>query len=386
MNFTPQQEQALEAVRQWLDDPDGQQVFRLFGFAGTGKTTLARHLGADFYAAFTGKAAHVLRQKGCPAQTIHSLIYHPKEKSKERLRILSAQLDTMSPLEHPEEHAKLEREVETEKRNVRQPGFSLNLESEIQHARLVVIDECSMVNEEMGEDLLSFGVRILVLGDPAQLPPVFGGGYFTHMPWYGKEHPDVLLTEIHRQARNNPILDLATAVRLGEEIPEGHPCIHNGKPTEEMVMSADQILVGRNKTRRASNARIREMLGRTDPLPEVGDRVVCLRNNKELGLLNGALYDVTGIEGQTEEFIVLELDGQLTVAAHSCIFFGGEPKLWEDRDAEKFDYGYALTVHKAQGSQWDKVGVINEARAFRQDYRRWLYTAITRAAEELWVA
>jgi exodeoxyribonuclease-5 len=151
--FTPHQDAALKAVADWLKAKPGKggtpQVFRLFGYAGTGKTTLARHLaeaveGKVQFAAFTGKAALVMRAKGCDgASTIHSLIYRTRETSEET------------------------------------PNFELWDDAPASKAKLIVIDECSMVDADLGRDLLSFDVPLLVLGDPAQLPPVQGGGFFT---------------------------------------------------------------------------------------------------------------------------------------------------------------------------------------------------------------
>ena len=178
--WSPQQEEALKAVAFWLKQGE-PQVFRLFGYAGTGKTTLARHLaeeaGGDVvFGAFTGKAAMVLRSRGCKdARTIHSMIYRPKEVDSE------------------------------------EPSFVLNEQSAAAHASLIIIDECSMVDEELGRDLLSFGKPVLVLGDPAQLPPVKGGGYFT------EAEPDMMLTEVHRQAADNPIIRLSMMVRTWDK-------------------------------------------------------------------------------------------------------------------------------------------------------------------------
>src|SRR5579884_4347719 len=170
--FTPAQDAALNAVAEWLKEKPGtkgtSQVFRLFGYAGTGKTTLAKHLaehvdGEVKFAAFTGKAASVMRGKGCRgASTIHSLIYRARESGEEV------------------------------------PSFDLWEEAPASKAELIIIDECSMVDAELGRDLMSFGKPILVLGDPAQLPPVKGGGFFTDA------EPDVMLTEIHRQAKDDP--------------------------------------------------------------------------------------------------------------------------------------------------------------------------------------
>ena len=72
-----------------------------------------------------------------------------------------------------------------------------------------MIDECSMVDAELGRDLMSFDVPVLVLGDPAQLPPIQGGGFFT------EAEPDAMLTEVHRQAQDDPIVRLSMEVREG---------------------------------------------------------------------------------------------------------------------------------------------------------------------------
>lgn len=376
MILSMEQEKALDAVGKWM--ASDAQTFRMFGFAGVGKTTLARHFGdmhsGTLYAAYTGKAAHVLREKGCAgASTIHSLIYNPREKSAERLRKLRDELAALPP-ESDDRH--LRHLIEEEERNLRQPSFTLNLDSPLRRARLLVVDEVSQVDRRMGEDLLSFGCKVLALGDPAQLPPVNGGGFFTN------KSPDVLLTEIHRQARENPILDLATRIRQGEPWKD-HPLVVPKVEPEEAI-SFDQIIVGRNTTRTAINARCRELMGLPAGLPVAGDKLVCLRNNHELGIMNGALYDVESCDpGETDDHVFLGLAGLPTLRAHTAPFLGQPVDPWSARDHEMFDYGYALTCHKSQGSGWDSVLVFDESRCFRGNERRWAYTAVTRAAKRL---
>jgi exodeoxyribonuclease-5 len=400
MQWSPQQDAALKAVHDWLTT-GSEQVFRIFGYAGTGKTTLAKHFaegveGLTLFGAFTGKAAHVLRQKGCVgASTIHSLIYHPKDKSQAHLRELELELserrlscrrDAVVPDEDSEVQ-RLQKLVEAERQNLARPAFTLNLKSAVSGAKLVIVDECSQVDGRMGQDLLSFGVKVLALGDPAQLPPIGDGGFFTD------HEPDVMLTEIHRQAKESPIIQLATDARekrlssLGEygsslvleEVPEGG------------ALAAEQILVGRNKTRHASNRRMREMLGLGEG-PVRGDKLVCLRNNHDLGLLNGSLWSVRDSGGIDSDYLYLDvesLDGMGTVplelCAHKQPFEGRELVMpwWDRKMAEEFDYGYAMTVHKAQGSQWNDVLLFDESGCFRGDKWRWLYTGITRAAERI---
>src|SRR5215470_263071 len=246
--FTPHQDAALKSVAAWLEARPGSrgtpQIFRLFGYAGTGKTTLARHLAEDVdgkvaFAAFTGKAALVMRRKGCAgASTIHSLIYRARESGTET------------------------------------PSFELWEDAPASKAKLIVIDECSMVDAELGRDLLSFSVPVLVLGDPAQLPPVQGGGFFT------AAEPDALLTEVHRQAQDDPIVRLSMDVRAGKSLTPGvyglTQVVRRDALDPQRVLDADQVLVGRNVTRRAYNTRMRERRGFEGELPIAGDKLVCL--------------------------------------------------------------------------------------------------------------
>jgi len=362
MQWSPQQEDALARVSAWLKS-GRPQVFRLFGYAGTGKTTLARHFAEGFkgevaFGAFTGKAAHVLRQKGCEgATTLHALIYRP-------------------------------REVETE-----EPSFVLNRESAAAKADLIIIDECSMVDEELGRDLLSFGTPVLVLGDPAQLPPVKGGGFFTD------HEPDMMLTEVHRQARDNPIIRMSMAVREGEKLELGtfgdSRVIRRDAIDATAVLATDQVLVGTNKTRKLYNRRIRELMGFRYPMPAAGEKLVCLRNDKKKGLLNGGIWTVKALREPVKGMIRLEIvpdDGvvrrkSVRVKVLRDFFEGGDEEIpWLlRRDTDEFDYGYALTVHKAQGSQWDDVVLFDEGWAFREHRARWLYTGLTRAARRITV-
>jgi exodeoxyribonuclease-5 len=371
MQFSTQQDEALQAVARWLKEPKSQ-VFRLFGYAGTGKTTLARHFAEEvdgdvLFAAFTGKAAQVLRSRGASnAKTIHSLIYRPKGEEE------------------------VEDEV-TGKTSV-SPMFSINRQSPVAKAKLIVIDECSMVDEALGRDLLSFGTKVLVLGDPGQLPPVSGGGFFT------EQEPDYLLTEIHRQARDNPIIQLAMQVREGKEIMHGDygtaQIIGRNDVTQEMVLGADQVLVGTNKTRKRYNLRLRELKGFPTGYPAAGDKLVCLRNDQVKGLLNGSLWQVMSSSKETTKpginLLVRPEDDDMDRGAAKIKLLKAA---FEDVDGElpwsmrkrydEFDYGYALTVHKAQGSQWNNVVLFDESWAFRDTRERWLYTAITRAAETI---
>src|ERR1700738_5340054 len=184
--FTPQQDAALQGIAQWWKEGRRRApIFRLFGYAGTGKTTLVKHIAEDIkgkvlFAAFTGKAACVMRSKGCGgASDIHRLIYKPQEQNEEN------------------------------------PTFELWHKAPAGDAKLIIIDECSMVDAELARGLMSFEVPLLVLGDPAQLPPIQGGGFFT------EAKPDAMLTEVHRQAQDNPIVRLSMDIRAGKPLAQG---------------------------------------------------------------------------------------------------------------------------------------------------------------------
>ncbi|NEH72321.1 ATP-dependent DNA helicase [Rhizobium leguminosarum] len=367
MQFSPVQSAAIDTVAGWFYYASADRpVFRIFGYAGTGKTTLARHFaeqvdGRVHYAAFTGKAAMVMRKNGCEnATTIHSTIYN-------------FDLD------------------ETTGRT----SFKLKPKFELQGIKLFIIDECSMVDEDLGKDLLSFGIPVLVLGDPAQLPPVKGGGFFTNAD------PDVMLTEIHRQAQENPILRAATAVREGRPIKYGNygalQIIGRGEVTAELVKSADQVLVGINKTRTAYNERLRELAGYKTRMPEPGDILVALKNDSTLGVFNGGLWKVLALNKQSKGSLndlcvrmsVKSLDfdnaAPVDVRVREEFFQGrGHEVDWRElRGTQQFDFGYALTVHKSQGSQWQNVCLFDESSTFGADRGRHLYTGITRASETL---
>jgi exodeoxyribonuclease-5 len=369
-DWSPQQDAALKAVANWLRAPGARPWFYLAGYAGTGKSTLARHLAAGIdgkvvFGAFTGKAALVMRSKGCEgASTIHSMIYTLDEAGWGG-----------------------------------EPRFILNQESAVADAKLVVIDEVSMVGAELARDLLSFNTPILVLGDQAQLPPVKDAGFFT-------EHtPDFMLTEVHRQARDNPIIALSMDVREGKRLSRGSygesRVIDPGAVDREEVLAADQVLVGLNRSRRTYNARIRTLRQFTGELPNAGERIICLRNNQQNGLLNGQMWNVDGAELRTKgrrktadptRDVALKITDDMTgrkleTQARIEDFRGENIDLpWQElRGYDRFDFGYAITVHKAQGSQWANVYLFDESGAFSDDRARLLYTGITRAAERITV-
>lgn len=367
--LSPAQAEGVRKINAWLDTPKHKrpQEFRFFGYAGTGKTTaIATAMSKSglnaAYIAFTGKAASVMRRNGIDAQTLHSLIY---------------------------------RRIDDDPKTG-QPRFERARRQEVCQYDLIVPDECSMIGTKIADDLLSFGIPVLAIGDPAQLPPVNDGaglGYFTG----GK--PDVMLTEIHRQAADSPILQLATQARNGEILKYGNygdsRVLFSGDIDPDEFWEADQVIVGTNVTRARLNKRARDHFGMTDAIPMFGDKIICTRNSPKYGIFNGEMFTVIRCDEESAAWLKIDLvrfeDPTKKIISdvrvHRTMFVPDGNKRDDSTlgDSGRFDYGYAITAHKAQGSQWDDVIVIDESKVFREMKDKWLYTALTRAAKTITV-
>ena len=333
-SFTPSdlQATAIREIKDWFQNRTGeQQVFRVFGYAGSGKTTLTRHaideLGLDtmvksadgivsgtagvLYAAFTGKAALVMTRKGTPASTIHSLIYRVSEATaaeiervEKEIDEIKAKLPTLDPAVRLFEESRL-RSLEIRLDDIHKPRFVLNEQSIVRDAALIVLDEVSMVGDEMARDLLAFGKPILVLGDPGQLPPIKGDGAFT------RAAPDVMLTEIHRQAGESAIIRLATMARQGLPIPYGEHDAYVWKMPRlgvmpEQMLRGGQVICGRNATRVQLNNAMKRAAGFDTVYPTGGngngarEKIICLKNRNDLGIVNGMFLELSDVHHENE--------------------------------------------------------------------------------------
>ncbi len=376
VDLSKDQEKALREIRGWHKKPK-KQFITLGGYAGTGKTTLIAVLRKSLkkklrvaFATFTGKASRVLRGKlveqgviygNDSVGTIHSLIYSPIINEKDEI-------------------------------------MGWERKSRIE-ADLIIIDEASMVDGVIWSDLMGYGVPIVAVGDHGQLPPI--RGLYNLM-----EKPDLLLEKIHRQARGNPIIEVSVWARKTGRIPMGVfgdkvkkiDREEGGMEVEEILRNYNQdwlVLCGFNKSRIRLNQFIR-VAGELNPHePVSGDRVICLRNNHAKEVCNGMLGTIVDIKEKNRKWYKaeIEMDGEERKYKVAILMeqFGQERTVsftkerHKTLDGDLFDWGYALTVHKAQGSQAKKVLLFEERFGMMSDeeWRRWLYTGVTRAEEEL---
>lgn len=372
---------------------NGEKYTVISGYAGTGKSTLVRFIISALdvdenrvcYTAFTGKAAEVLRKKGnrnvC---TLHRLLYEsiPREAG----------------------------------------GFFRKKKPSIEYD-IVVVDECSMAPKELIDILMEHKVYIIFLGDPFQLPPIDKNDD-NHL----LDNPHIFLDEIMRQAQESDIIRLTMQIRNKERISYGSSdtikVLHKNELNQGMYQWADQILTATNATRCKINQEMRALLGK-GPEPEDGDKVICTRNywdpedssfNCGDPLINGSIgylvepkkkkiflpwflrkekeyFDVIQanitIPEANDFYNKINLDYNMLQTETKSADWRLEYKLNKMKKTygnivpKDFLYAYAITVHKAQGSEWDKVLIYEENFPFnREEHARWLYTAVSRSSEK----
>ena len=390
MILTAKQEQGLKTcIEKYIN---GEKYCVISGYAGAGKSTLVKFIVQNLpginpeddvvYACYTGKAAQVLLKKGNKnVITLHKLLYESIPKPDGTF--------------------------------FRRPKPFIDY-------KIVIVDEVSMAPKQLMELLFTHNVFIIALGDPFQLPPVDknqDNGLLNN--------PDVFLDEIMRQALDSEIIRLSMQVRNREQFDyfTGHDAIVMPKKdlNTGVLKWADQILVGTNATRVAINNQMRDLMGRGNK-PENGDKVICLRNywdnlaTNDDPLVNGTIGYISDVyetynrtpnwaggeiikvleakftSDSDADFGLLQMDEKQILTGERCLDFRKIYKLTSNwRTAHlvpmEFTYGYAITYWKAQGSEWDKVVVLEESFPYdAETHARAMYTAITRASNKLvWI-
>lgn len=363
IELTPEQELAVTKMFDWFYNQPTKQEFRLGGYAGTGKTTLvnafldpmrqANNLTPirAIICAFTGKACHVLRKKGIhSAQTIHSTIYD------------------VEPLPDGSLQFYLRRQL-------------------VGSPNLIIIDEASMISSDLYRDLASFGIKLLFVGDPGQLEPIGDNPNLM-------KNCDYVLSKIHRQAALSPIITLASRVREGGSVltqdTTGVVTIRGKHIGDEELIKCDQVLCAKNATRSILNTRIRNVLGYGGTPIVRGDKLICLRNNRRFGMFNGLICYVHAIHKEEHNVWICDLRDEVDNIYYNIpVWKKPFTSTLTDIDLRNIpsyliycDYGYAITVHKSQGSEWPHVMIFHEVM-YKTDMARWCYTAITRASDKL---
>jgi exodeoxyribonuclease-5 len=399
MQLTDEQLRVSDAIVEFATGKINAPYIAVSGYAGTGKTTVMGYSAARLkalnpniaiaFCAPTAKAAGVLEKKledfGAltplsEVRTIHGHIYRLREKKDGELK--------------------------------------WNKKYDLPAYDLFVVDEASMVTTKMFKDLMSYNIPVVFIGDPGQLPPIKDVPF---KPLYDTEYK--LLT-VHRQALNNSIIKAATMVRNGEEL--GYFIAEDGKfgrfsrnnPSLSGLLKAFAkkipdgtciFLTGTNKQRVACNKMLRTVLGYKSDIPEVGEHVMCLKNNYSVQVINGRIYTVTRSDGHVvnDACYSMGLNDEADVIAYSrALHFEKISNIdllltndyvpvhkalanSEQDEVCLFDYGYACSVHKSQGSEWEYVVLYDERNhmnmSTESERNCWLYTGITRAREKLCV-
>ena len=335
------------------------------------------------YTSFTGKATQVLQKKGNKnVSTLHRLLFESIPKPD---------------------------------------GTFFRKPVEFIPYKIVVVDECSMVPKDLLKRLIKYNVYILCLGDPGQLPPV-NKDDDNHL----LDNPHVFLDEIMRQEAESEIIQLTMDIRAGKKLTEFKgkevQILNKTDLTTGMLLWADQVICATNATRISLNNEMRELQGKSGD-PQDGDKVICLKNNWDIysdndnPLVNGTigylknvyntfldippsissdrktkrlnLINAEFVSDTDEDYGTINMDKEWYLSGKSGLDYKTSYNMgrnWRFKAAipEQFTYGYAITTHKAQGSEWDNVLVIEEGFPFdSEEHKRWLYTACTRASKKL---
>lgn len=477
--LTSSQKAALFNLKLWYNiDIKEKQYFKLEGYAGTGKTWLINKAIEDLginkrnvaFCAYTGAAVINMIRKGNPfAKTIHRLIY----------RTVREEFRDDIPLKDKEGNIVFDENGNPKLSKTVIKFYyvtELRPKAELANIELIVVDEYSMIDDSIIKDILSFGIKVIFIGDPKQLKPVEGKNKLVKNSIIGVS-PDVMLTDIMRQDNDSPIIDLSFKARNFEPIMYGDYYDSNDDLVS-VVLNEDEyknkmrtifewasiVIVGKNTDRIDINNYFRENSIFVDTeeyadavrsekynfncihnnikykvhLPVVGEKIVCTRNNWKLfsqdgnyNLVNGDIFiidDIIDIDYENKAFIA----NIHAFCNEDCVFkniligyanfaqpiaakdkknefqystdryyekelitpFNGDHQELFDNEFIKrsefnsllndFDFGYAITCHKSQGSQFSKVAaIVPFMGGGRSGNINWLYTAITRATDQL---
>ena len=386
IELTDEQKELKREIIHWYRNyPYGKPYYYYSGAAGTGKTTVIHsvidelnlNINEVMSCAYVGKAVLVLMRHGLPASTIHSLIYRPMFKTTKEY--------ITDEFGNPKEIKKRKMEF------VLKDSLDKNI-------KLIVVDEMAMVSDAIREDLLSFGIPVILCGDGNQLPPVIGTSSIL-------DNPDFVLTKIMRQAEGDPIVYLSQCIL--KDIPIEYGTYGKSKVVESVPINRniltdyDIIICAKNKTREELNNRIREEVLHYETIkPMLGDKIICRKNNWEenlngIYLTNGLVGYITDIDYCSLYRDVIYIDFQPDFMEESFYKLSLDYKYfkapWQEKknfgfdfkENERFEYAYAITAHLSQGSEYENVLFMDEKFHDPLTLKRLRYTAITRARNSI---
>lgn len=381
-------------LEHWFHSNDSSQLYEISGSSGTGKSTVVRYfidkMGLTYdevlFTCFAGKGANQLAKHGLPAQTIHSAIYDYVEEfmTDDKGRIIR----------YNNGRPKMTHKFILKDR----------LPKKI---KLIVVDEGSMVGEKLAKDLMSFGIPMVILGDLNQLPPVMDKQFFLN-------NPDYILTKIMRQCEGDPIIQLAQKVLNDEPLMYGiygnSAVIRKSDLDLDNFKHADVTITATNRLKYKINDMYREEIKHIKNLerPHVGEKVICTKNNwnkeiKGLFLTNGTSGYVSSVDKYSFDKFSINISMVPDFAPHSefrdldvdyILLNRTDPDSLPNKDKiaysyrektlDKFEYAYAITCWKAQGSEYDNVLFMDEDYLPDKTLKKKLeYTAITRARKQI---
>ena len=369
------QREAIEKCVAWYFDTsyNKKNYFILSGAAGTGKSTVVKTIinvlslpsYSIFFSCFTSKACTALRVKGNPANTIHKTFYN--------IFKLNGQ-------------------------------YYFKVKNSIpEYIKLIVIDEAAMCNDKMLDDIFSFGLPVILLGDRYQLSPVIGKNSLFADP----KNIDAELTEVMRQDDSSGVLELATKARNGEKL---QPGIYKNSRVLYLkdiqnIEDYDIILCYRNSTRKIFNQAVRKRLGISSIYPIKNEKLIGLKNNyfHEIEYDEVPIFPANGLASICLEDAKLMKDNFLKIKyrpdfmsidddyfetlCHKDYFDIYENDIENnvvilgenDRDdIVHMDYGYCVSVYKAQGSEYKRGLLLDEFRGSEEEYNKYVYTGLTR--------
>ena len=387
MILTKGQEKGLSIARERYHNKEPYTI--ISGYAGTGKSFLVSTIISSLdltsndvaYVAFTGKAALVLSNKGCPnATTAHKLLYKSILMPDGKYHHIP-----LDCLEKP--------------------------------YKIIVVDEVSMLPQDMWELLLKHKIHVIALGDPGQLEPVGAKNNILNKP-------HVFLDEIVRQAMDNEIIRVSMDIRNGTPLSyfKGNDVqiLPGNALNTGMLQWADQVLVATNEKRKEINKTMKLLLNKDPDIPQDGDKIICTKNYWDTigsfgnALVNGSIGTISN--SFKTHFNIPAIMGGGKIDILHCDFEAEDGNVYSSLDCgwnqiltgeelydsltkyrllkskrlkylipHEFEYGYAITTWKAQGSEWDKILIIEENFPFKNSvlYKKYMYTACTRASKKL---